>query len=126
MVPRVAIGRSWAIVVDDSRTYSFDLARILAADDVVAITLAPETEELAKRVAATSGRTPEEVLRQGLEREAQIAGVIPTETRKHPSTADSRRAKTIARRIAARPLLDARSPTEILREAWDGVGDRRR
>jgi hypothetical protein len=49
------------------------------------ITLPPETEQLARRVAARSGRTLEDVLKAGVEMEARIAGVAVAEVRRPAS-----------------------------------------
>jgi hypothetical protein len=78
------------------------------------IVLTPEIEELARHVAARSGRTPEDVLKEGVEMEARIAGVAIAESSKPRRHADLDRAREIARRIASRPLLHRRPPREIL------------
>jgi hypothetical protein len=44
------------------------------------ITLPPETEQLARRVAARSGKTFEDVVKAGVEMEARIAGVAIEES----------------------------------------------
>jgi antitoxin VapB len=87
--------------------------------------LPPETEQLARRVAEHSGKTPENVLREAVEMQAQIAGVAVTATAA-PRTPDVERAREIARRISSRPLLDPRSPQDILEQAWTTTDDRRR
>ncbi|HEV7600564.1 MAG TPA: hypothetical protein VGO49_09955 [Bradyrhizobium sp.] len=90
------------------------------------ITLPPETEQLARRVAARSGKTLEDVLKQGVEMEARIAGVAIAESTAPRKSANVDRAREIARRIWSRPLLDPRSPRDILEQAWAGPDDRRR
>jgi hypothetical protein len=85
------------------------------------ITLPPETEQLARRVAEHIGKTPEEVLQQGVEMEARIAGVA-VEVARARKRVNIESAREIARRIASRPLLDKRSPREILDEAWGNPG----
>jgi antitoxin VapB len=90
------------------------------------ITLAPETEQLARRVAARSGKTPEDVLKEGVEMEARIAGVAVADSTTPRKPADVDRARDIARRISSRPLLDARAPQDILEQAWAAPDDRRR
>jgi antitoxin VapB len=87
------------------------------------IALPPETEELARLVAARSGKTLEDVLKQGVEMEARIAGVAVATPRK-PASID--RAREIAMGIASRPLLDTRPPRDILDQAWGTRDDRRR
>jgi len=44
------------------------------------ITLPHETERLARLVAAQSGKAPEDVLKEGVEMEARIAGIAIAET----------------------------------------------
>jgi len=90
------------------------------------ITLPPETEELARMVAARSGKTLEDVLKQGVEMEARIAGVAVAESAApgRPARVDS--AREIAKRIASRPLVDPRTPRAILEQAWAAPDDRRR
>ena len=90
------------------------------------ITLPPETEELARRVAARSGKTLEDVLKEGVEMEARIAGVAIAEGTAPRKPAQVDRAREIAKRIASRPLLDPRPPRDILEQAWGAPDDRRR
>ena len=88
--------------------------------------LPPETEQLARRVAARSGKTLEDVLREGIEMEARIAGIAIAESSAHRKPADIDRARDIARRISSRPLLDTRTPQDILEQAWAAPDDRGR
>jgi antitoxin VapB len=90
------------------------------------ITLPPETEQLARRVAARSGKTLEDVLKAGVEMEARIAGIAVAESAVSRKPADVDRARDIARRISSRPLLDPRTPRDILEQAWAAPDDRRR
>jgi antitoxin VapB len=90
------------------------------------ITLPPETEELARLVAARSGSTLEDVLKEGVEMEARIAGVAIAESSAPRKPAQVDRAREIAKRIASRPLLDPRPPRDILEQAWGAPDDRRR
>ena len=90
------------------------------------VTLPPETEELARRVAARSGKTLEDVLKEGVEIEARIAGVAVAESTALRTPARIDRAREIAKRIASRPLLDPRTPRDILEQAWAAPDDRRR
>jgi antitoxin VapB len=81
------------------------------------ITLPPEIEQLARRVAARSGRTPEDIVKQGVETEARIAGIAIEEA--HPrKEVDVERVREIVREVSSAPLLDRRTPKEILDEAW--------
>jgi antitoxin VapB len=84
----------------------------------------PETEELARRVAEQSGRTPEEVLRKAVETEALLAGVAVGGGVSRKGDPD--RAREFIRRVASKPLLDQRSAKEILDEAWGIPDDRGR
>jgi hypothetical protein len=90
------------------------------------ITLPPETEQLARRVAARSVRTLEDVLKAGVEMEARIAGVAVAENTARRKPANLDRARATARRISSRPLLDPRTPRDILQQAWAAADDRRR
>ncbi len=78
------------------------------------INLSPETEALAKRLATAQGLSIEETVKQALEEKARAAGVA-AET--HPAC---RRRMTVEKmlalgaEIAAIPLLDRRSPREIM------------
>ncbi len=90
------------------------------------VTVPPETEQLARRVAAHSGRTLEDVLKEGVEMEARIAGIAIAESTAPRKPAHVNRAREIAQRIASRPLLDPRPPGDILEQAWDAPDDRRR
>lgn len=81
------------------------------------ITLPPETEELVRRVAARRGNAPEDVVKAGVEIEAQIAGV-PFEGAKPRKEIDLERVREIIRDVSSAPLRDTRSPKEILDEAW--------
>ena len=88
------------------------------------VTLPPETEELARLVAARSGKTLEE--KEGVEMEARIAGVAVAESTALRTPARIDRAREIAKRIASRPLLDPRTPRDILEQAWAAPDNRRR
>ena len=90
------------------------------------ITLPPETEELARRVATRRGKTPEDVLRDGVELEALIAGIAPNDEFHPRRRTNVARAREIALSIASRPLLDPRTPRDILDQAWGRVDDRPR
>lgn len=86
------------------------------------ITLPPETEQLVRLVAAHSGKTPEEILKQGVEMEARIAGVAIAESAKPRKEIDVERVREIAREVSSAPLRDTRTPKEILDEAWGRRG----
>ncbi|MGO4125947.1 hypothetical protein AB4Z01_16205 [Inquilinus sp. YAF38] len=74
-----------------------------------------ETEQLARLMAVRSGRKPEDVIRAALEREARALGVVPVQS---PLPVDMEKVNAITRRATNRPLLDPRSASEILDEAW--------
>jgi hypothetical protein len=82
------------------------------------ITVPPETEELARRVAERRGSAPEDVVKAGVELEAQLAGVAITKAAKPRKEIDMERVREIIRRVSSAPLLDQRSPRAILDEAW--------
>jgi antitoxin VapB len=79
--------------------------------------LSQETEALARRLAAAQSVTVDAAVRQALEARAQAAGVAPEPPRdRSPEAVAARRARMdrLAREIAALPLLDPRSPREIV------------
>ncbi len=82
------------------------------------ILLSPEVERLARLVAVRSGKTPEDVLKEGVELEARIAGVAVPGRAEVIRTFDTDRVREIVRDIASAPILDTRSAKEILDEAW--------
>jgi antitoxin VapB len=86
------------------------------------ITLPPETEQLARLVAQRSGKSPEDVLRQGVEIEARLAGVSIAEAHGTRKFVDIGRVREITRRVTSKPVLDSRTPKEILDHAWGNPG----
>jgi antitoxin VapB len=78
------------------------------------ISLAPETEQLARLVAARSGTTPERVLKEAVEARAWEMGVMPTGNHRPPGKPSADRMMAISERFAAYPVLDSRSPDEII------------
>lgn len=86
------------------------------------ITLSPDIERLARRVAEQRGSTPEEAIRAALESEARSTGIPPVESPRPRRPIDLERARAIIRRIASRPLLDPRPARDILDEAWSRNG----
>jgi antitoxin VapB len=77
------------------------------------IRLSDETEVLARRLAEAHHVTAEDAVRQALEARARATGLLP-----EPQTASAadRRAELarIVREIAALPVLDTRSPQQIM------------
>ncbi len=84
-------------------------------------TLSPETERLARLVAAQSGKTTEQVLREAVEAQARMAGVAMPETGPARKI-DMVRVREVMRRVTSRPLIDKRTPKEIRDEAWGHSG----
>jgi len=82
------------------------------------LTIPAETERLARLVAARSGKTPEDVLRHGVETEARIAGVGVAEAAPPRKEVDMNRVREIVRDVSSAPLLDRRTAKEILDEEW--------
>ncbi|ULO23519.1 type II toxin-antitoxin system VapB family antitoxin [Methylocystis sp. SB2] len=75
------------------------------------ITLSRETEVLAERLAAARRVSVDEAVRQALEASARAAGVSP-EQRRRRMTVEQMQA--LGAEIAALPILDPRSPQEIM------------
>jgi antitoxin VapB len=85
------------------------------------INLSQETEILAVRLAAAQCLSVEAAIRQALEAQARAAGVLPEPRRprdQSPEAAAARRARTnrFVAELAAMPILDPRSPCEIMDE----------
>jgi antitoxin VapB len=78
------------------------------------LTLEPETEELARLLAARRGTTPEVVVREAVEATARASGLTATAAGHSATKASLDELMAIARHCAALPLLDARSADEIL------------
>ncbi|MQT12609.1 hypothetical protein [Segnochrobactrum spirostomi] len=74
------------------------------------IELSDDIEYLARRMAARSGQAPEQVIRAALEREARAQG-FASRGRARRMTVEEMLA--LGRTIAALPLLDPRSASEI-------------
>jgi antitoxin VapB len=73
-----------------------------------------ETEQLARLLAIKSGRTPEEVVKEAIEAKAREAGVPLAEHGKPSTKLALDKLREIADRCAALPLIDPRSPDEII------------
>jgi antitoxin VapB len=83
------------------------------------IDLSRETEALAERLAAAQSVSVEDAIRQALEERARAAGVMPAPRGRRglsPEVLAARRANMdrIVADIAAMPILDPRSPREIM------------
>jgi antitoxin VapB len=84
------------------------------------MTLPPEIEELARLVAAESGKTPEEVVREALEAHAREAGIVSTGKQTANKKPSAERMMAISERFAHHPVLDPRTPEEII--GYDDFG----
>jgi methylmalonyl-CoA mutase cobalamin-binding subunit len=69
-------------------------------------------------VAVQSGKTPEEVLKEAVENQARLVGISMSDALKPRDKIDMDRVRQIIHRVASKPLIDLRSPKEILDEAW--------
>jgi antitoxin VapB len=83
------------------------------------VNLSQETEALARRLADAQHVSIEDAIKRALEASARAAGVGPEPGRprdRSPEAVAARRARMdqIAREIAAMPILDRRSPREIM------------
>jgi antitoxin VapB len=83
------------------------------------IHLSPQTEALARKLAATRGISMEDAIKRAIEQSAREAGVMgePEQRRDlSPEAIEGRRARIdrIVEEIAALPVLDQRSPREIM------------
>jgi antitoxin VapB len=80
------------------------------------ITLAGETEALAKRLAAAQGLSIEETVKQALEEKTRAVPELQRRRDNSPAAIAKRQANIdrIVAEIAAMPVLDPRSPQEIM------------
>lgn len=74
--------------------------------------LTPDTEQLARKVAARVGRRPEDLIRAALEREARALGVYTDQPGRQRMTVEQMIA--LGKKVTALPLLDQRTPAEIM------------
>jgi antitoxin VapB len=75
--------------------------------------LTQELEQLTRLVALKTGKTPEGVLREAVEERARAAGISVEKPKRSPDEV-LRRLREISDRCAALPLLDPRTPDEII------------
>jgi antitoxin VapB len=85
-------------------------------EDVMATTLPadPETERLAQKVAEVKGKPVSAIVRDAIEASAREAGLLNTRPRRLSVAEKRQRLLEISERSAARPILDPRTPEEIL------------
>jgi hypothetical protein len=76
------------------------------------ITLFVDTEQLARVLAERSGKTPAEIIQQALGVCARDAGVTASAPGRHKTNFD--RMMETSERCSKRPVLDGRTPDEIL------------
>jgi hypothetical protein len=73
----------------------------------------PETEQLARALAVAKGQPVAVIVREAIAASAREAGVLPAAPRRSPAE-KRQRLLEISERSAARPVLDARDPVEII------------
>ena len=78
------------------------------------IDLSQETEALAKQLAAAQSLSVDEAVRRALEEKARAAGVVPEAHRPRRRRMTVEEMLAAGAEIAAMPLLDPRSPREIM------------
>ncbi len=78
------------------------------------INLSGETEALAKRLAAAQRLSVEDAIQRALERQAVITGLIVETMRPDRRRMSIEEMLAVGDEIAAMPLLDLRSPQEIM------------
>jgi antitoxin VapB len=78
------------------------------------ITLSEETEALAKRLAAAQKLSVEDAIRQALEEKARAACVVAETHKPRRPRMSLEEMLAVGAEIAAMPLLDKRSPREIM------------
>jgi antitoxin VapB len=83
------------------------------------IHLSPQTEALARKLAATRGISMEDAIKRAIEQSAREAGVMAEPEQRRdlsPEAIEARRARIdrIVEEIAALPVLDQRAPREIM------------
>lgn len=76
--------------------------------------LPPETEALAEKLAKAKGRPVAVVVREAIEASAREAGISIAQTRAFNPAEKLRRMREISDRSAARPVLDPRTPDDII------------
>jgi antitoxin VapB len=80
----------------------------------------PETERLARNIAEATGKPLPTVVKEAIAAKAEAVGVDDGE-HKERKRLDFTRVNAIIERAAARPVLDSRSPDEIIGYNADGV-----
>ena len=83
------------------------------------LTLSPEVMRLAERLAAARGMPVDQAIERAIEDSARAAN-IPAPQRKLSKEELVRRMEEISARCAARPIVDPRSPNELI--GYDDYG----
>ncbi len=81
----------------------------------------PETERLAQKVATAKGKPVATIVRDAIEASAREAGLLVAAARRLSAGEKRQRLLEISERSAARPVLDPRSPDEILGYGQHGL-----
>ena len=83
------------------------------------LTISAETEELARRLARTIGKTPEDAIQDALQARASAVG-LNSDDDAGDRDAMIAAARDVVRQYRQLPIIDARTPDEIL--AYDENG----
>ena len=83
------------------------------------LTISAETEELARRLARTIGKTPEDAIQDALQARAAAVGLISDDDASDRDTIIAA-ARAVVRQYRQLPIIDDRTPDEIL--AYDEHG----
>jgi hypothetical protein len=78
------------------------------------VEITDDIEKLVRVVARKTGRTPEQVVRDAVEASARALGVFDPVSPASDRDSVIAAANAVVARSCARPVLDARSPDEIL------------
>ena len=74
----------------------------------------PETERLAQKVAEVKGKPVSAIVRDAIEASAREAGLLAVRPSRLSAAEKRQRLLEISERSAARPILDPKTPDEIL------------
>jgi len=80
-----------------------------------------ETERLAQEVAKAKGKPVASIVRDAIEASAREAGLLIARPSRLSPTEKRQRLLEISERSAARPILDSRTPDEILGYDYRGL-----
>jgi antitoxin VapB len=74
----------------------------------------PDTERLARAIAEATGKSLPTVVKEAIAAKAEADGVDDDRAHKQPKKLDFDKLNAIIERAAARPILDTRTPDEII------------